>query len=198
MTGEQSRIGGWAVTSLAACAMMVGGCGSSTEAGSTEVAEDAVVAQPLATPVVNLGQVADAIEPPAEVVQTPAAIPLSATAYSMEFDPPILDMGFVPPNTDVTGSIEMRNTGSQPVRILSVKPSCKCTTLEDLIGKVILPGESLALKAALDGRAVTGVRTATITVVFEGIPTPMRVDLRAEVTMAVRAMPGILNLASGD
>ena len=195
MTGEQSRIGGWAVTALAACALTLGGCEGYSEAGPTEVA---VVAQPPASPVVNVGQVAQETDPPADVLPVPAAIPLPATAYSIEFDPPILDMGFVPPNQDSAGSIEMRNTGTQPIRILSVKASCKCTTLEDLVGKVILPGESMPLKAVLDGRAVTGVRTATITVVFDGIPAPMRVDLRVEVAMAVRALPGIINLASGD
>ena len=195
MTGEQSRIGVWAVTSLAGCAMALGGCGGSPETGSTEVA---VVAQPLASPVANLGEVTVADDSPLDARQRPAAIPAPASGYSIEFDPPILDMGYVAPNRDATGSIEMRNTGSRPIRILSVKPSCKCTTLEDLTGRVIQPGESIPLKASLDGRAVTGVRTATITVVFDGIPEPQQVELRAEGTMAVRVMPGILNLGSGD
>ena len=166
MTGEQSRIGVWAVASLAAGAMTLGGCGGSPETGSTEVA---VAARPLASPVANLGQVADANDPATDAVPAPAAIPPPATAYSIEFDPPILDMGFVAPNQGATGSVEMRNTGSRPIRILSVKPSCKCTTLEDLTGRVIQPGKSMTLKAALDARSVTGVRTATITVIFDGI-----------------------------
>ncbi len=194
MTGEQSGIVTWAIRGLAACAMALGGCQETSEAGLTEAD---TVAQPLASPVVNLAQAADQNDPARDVVQTPAAIPPSATAYGIEFDPPILDMGFVRPNQDATGSIEMKNTGSRPIRILSVTPSCKCTTLEDLTGRVIQPGESIPLKASLEGRAVTGVRTATITIVFDGIPKPLRVELRAEVAMAVRAMPGILNLASG-
>ncbi len=137
---------------------------------------------------------------PAPVVAAPLAAPAVVPAtqpkpFRIEFDPPLLHLGVVAPNQDATGSIAIRNLGADPVRILAVRPSCKCTTLDDLAGTVIDPGGAVTMTARLDGRAVTGVRTSTIRVVIEGAPSPYQVDLRAEVSMPVRMTPGILNMA---
>jgi len=102
------------------------------------------------------------------------------------------------PNKAASGTVQIRNVGDRHVRILSVKASCKCTTIGNLIGTVIAPGESVPLEAELEPQPITGMRKATISVIFEGASEPFQVDLRAEVTMAVRVSPSILNLASGQ
>ena len=149
------------------------GCEKSGEAGT---AETPVVAAPLAAPAV-----VPAFEP---------------AAFQIKLEPQLLDLGVVAPNQDATGSVNIWNHGADPVRILSVRPSCKCTTLDDLAGRVIEPGGSAMLTARLDGRAVMGVRTATIRILIEGAPAPYQVDLRAEVSLPVRMTPGILNAAA--
>jgi len=159
---------------LVAVAFSVGsGCEKSGEAGT---AQSPVVAGPLVAPAV-----------------VPAVQP---AVFQIKLDPPLLDLGVVAPNQDATGSIAIRNLGADPVRILSVRPSCKCTTLNDLAGTVIEPGGAATLTARLDGRAVMGVRTASIRILIEGAPAPYQLDLRAEVSLPVRITPGILNTAA--
>ena len=101
------------------------------------------------------------------------------------------------PNKAASGTVQIRNVGDRHVRSLSVKASCKCTTIGGLRGTVIAPGASVPLQAELEPQPITGVRTATITVIFEGADQPYQVDLRAEVTLAIRLTPSVLNLASG-
>jgi hypothetical protein len=128
-------------------------------------------------------------------VSSPA--PITRSPVQVEFTPPILDLGPVMPNTAASGTVMIKNVGDRHVRILSVKPSCKCTTIGDLTGTVIAPGDSVPLEAELEPQPITGMRTATIYVIFEGADEPYQLDLRAEVTLAVRVSPSILNLASG-
>ncbi len=174
MTGGKSPIEVWAVACLAALqAGTIVGCDQSGEA---RVAE-----------------------PPAVVQRTVSApAPITRSSVQVEFDPPILDLGSVVPNKAASGTVRIRNVGDRHVRILSVKPSCKCTTIGDLTGTVIAPGGSVPLEAELEPQPMTGLRTATISVIFEGADEPYQLDLRAEVTLAVRVTPSILNLASGQ
>ncbi len=161
-------------TCLLAVAVALGsGCENSGEAGT---AETPVVAAPLAA-----GAVVPAVEP---------------AAFQIKLEPQLLDLGVVAPNQDATGTVTIWNLGADPVRILSVRPSCKCTTLDDLAGRVIEPGGSATMTARLDGRAVMGVRTATIRILIEGAPAPYQLDLRAEVSLPVRMTPGILNMVA--
>ncbi len=172
MSNAWCRVGGRSC--LAAAVVVLGtGCENSGEAGT---AQPPVVAGPLAAPaVVSASQ---------------------GRVFQIVLDPPLLDLGVVAPNEDATGSIQIRNLGADPVRILSVRPSCKCTTLDDLAGTVIAPGGAATMTARLDGRAVTGVRTASIRILIEGAPAPYTLDLRAEVSLPVRITPGILNLVA--
>ncbi len=199
MIGGTRRIGAYPVACIAVCiaalqTAMFAGCDQSGEA---TVAETATVAEPLASAAVDAAR--QQAEPPRVVQPTVSApAPVAMSTVRIEFDPPIIDMGPVVPNQAVSKVIQIRNPGDKPVRILSVKPSCKCTTIGDLTGTIIAPGESVPLEAELEAQPFTGVRTASISVVIEGASDAFTVDLRAEVTLAVRVTPSILNLASGQ
>jgi len=180
MISGSSPIEGWAVACLAVfpAGTMVG-CDQSDEARVTEAA--------------TVTELPAVVRP---TVSAPA--PITRSSVQVEFDPPILDLGPVLPNKAASGTVQIRNVGDRHVRILSVKPSCKCTTISDLTGTVIAPGASVLLEAELEPQPITGMRTATISVIFEGADEPYQLDVRAEVTMAVRVSPSILNLASGE
>jgi hypothetical protein len=107
--------------------------------------------------------------------------------------PPILDFGFIPPNVDSFGSVKLVNTSDKAVTILAVQPTCKCTTLNDLGGTVIPPGESVALEAALDGGPNPGPKTASVKVLIGGFARPIEVDLKAEISLPIRAIPPYIN-----
>ncbi|MEE8458970.1 MAG: DUF1573 domain-containing protein [Phycisphaerales bacterium] len=185
MIGGTSPTRMWAVACLAA--FQAGALAGCDQSGDATVAEAATVAATVAA-------TRPAVVQP--TVSSPA--PLTVSTVRIEFDPPILDLGPVVPNKAASGTVMIKNVGDRHVRILSVKPSCKCTTIGDLTGTVIAPGASVPLEAELEPQPITGLRTATIYVIFEGAAEPYQLDLRAEVTLAVRISPSILNLASGE
>jgi len=115
----------------------------------------------------------------------------------IEFDPPRLDFGMVPPGQEMRGTVQIRNVGDEPVKILAMKPDCACTTLEDLTGRVIEPGKSVPLTAVVDARASQGSKRSEIRFVFEGFA-PVAVKIVSEITRAVRIEPVYIDLQSLD
>ena len=116
----------------------------------------------------------------------------------VEFDPPILDFGYLKPNEKGVGTIQIRNVGEEPIKILQASPSCRCTALGNVRGKVIAPGSSVPMTVQLDGRSTFGTRTASIKFVFEGYGQALDFDLKADVAFAVRPWPSIFNTVKGD
>jgi hypothetical protein len=108
-----------------------------------------------------------------------------------------LDLGFMRPNQNAVGTVTLRNTGSEPVRVLAVTPSCKCTTTTDIVGKEIPAGGTATFDTTLEGAPVPGVRTSTIRVLVEGSSTPIEIKVKGEVSQAVRAIPAYLNCVGG-
>ena len=172
--------------------MPVAGCEQAGEAGEAGA--------PASTPVANRSQAdaASAAAAAADVgaAQAPRTVSAPASPLRIVFDPPALDFGIIPPNVDKTGTVSVRNEGNDPVEILGVRPTCKCTTLSDLAGVVIEPGGAVTLTTELEGRAMAGTRKAAVRFVFRGYEeNVLSVDIRAEVALPVRATPAILNLA---
>jgi len=107
--------------------------------------------------------------------------------------PTSLDLGFMRPNQNAVGTVTLRNTGAEPVRVLAVTPSCKCTTTTDIVGKEIPAGGTATFDTTLEGAPVPGVRTSTIRVLVEGSPAPIEIKVKGEVSQPVRAIPAYLN-----
>lgn len=114
----------------------------------------------------------------------------------LQMQPPILDFGFILPNTKVQGSVKLTNVSEDPMNVLAVQPTCKCTTLNNLAGRVIPPGGSIDLEAAMDGGPNPGPKTAAVKVLIEGYARPIEVDLKAEISLAIRAIPPYINAVS--
>ena len=113
------------------------------------------------------------------------------------FDPPAVDLGYILPNQTVNTIIQVRNIGSEPLKITLVKPSCTCTTLEDLTGTVIPPGESVSLTAQLKARSKPSPMTSSITFLFEGYAESSKVSISAQVARPIRTIPQIFNCVTG-
>ncbi|MHC5006247.1 MAG: Ig-like domain-containing protein [Planctomycetota bacterium] len=177
-----------AVVALAAGLwVLAAGCEQSGEAGG-----------PTAAPVADrAGAPAAAAVVDTAGSQTPPVVSAPQSPLRVVFDPPALDFGIIPPGVDMTGTIAIRNLGRDPVKIIQMKPTCKCTTLNDLVGTVIEPGGEVELTTELKGRAIAGGRKAAVRFIFEGYQDFLSVDIRAEVALPVRASPAIFNLASG-
>jgi hypothetical protein len=115
----------------------------------------------------------------------------------IRLEPPVLDFGFVPPSSASTGVVKLVNPTDQPLKILAVQPSCKCTTISDLEGKTIPAGGSLDLEATLDAAAAPGPKKAQIRVLVDGYTQVVVVELKAEVALSVRVTPPYINAVEG-
>jgi hypothetical protein len=96
-------------------------------------------------------------------------------------------LGFIEPRSAVTRDIPLRNTSDKPVRILKAVPSCTCTTL-DVTGKVIPPLGELLIPITMKVSSATGIKTANVQFVLEGVPTVLTVAMQGEVSYPVRAL----------
>lgn len=134
----------------------------------------------------NAGNLLDANVRPTQGVQIAELPPI-------RMEPSVLDFGFITPNAKVDGSVKLKNVSSKPIKILAVQPTCKCTTLNNLAGTEIPPGGAVELVAAMDGGPNPGPKTAAVKVLVEGFARPVEVDLKAEISLPIRAIPPYIN-----
>lgn len=107
--------------------------------------------------------------------------------------PASIDFGFLPPNTPGEGIVLLRNTSDKPLTINLVQPSCKCTTISDLVGKQIPPGGTVELQIKLDGAPAMGVRRSSVKVMVDGFGRALDVAVKGEVSLPVRIVPPYIN-----
>lgn len=134
---------------------------------------------------------------PAREGATPAQPRTGAPAPPLAAEPPIADLGFLAPNTAGEGTVQILNTGSTPLTITGVQPSCKCTTPNDLVGKVIEAGKSIEMKVKLDGAPAVGPRNSSVKIMVNGFTRALDIPVRAEVTLPVRCVPPYVNAVEG-
>ena len=127
----------------------------------------------------------------------PAQPRTSAPTPPLAAEPPTADLGFLAPNTAGEGTVRILNTGSTPLTIKQVQPSCKCTTSNDLVGKVIEPGKSIEMQVKLDGAPAVGPRNSSVKIMVDGFTRPLDIPVRAEVTLPVRCVPPYVNAVDG-
>lgn len=115
----------------------------------------------------------------------------------LEVSPTSINMGVAAPKAGMKGSATLKNTGTKPLRILAVTPSCKCTTTNDVVGKVIAPGESLALNAELEPVSMPQTQKALLRVLVEGYGRILEIPVIGEVALPVRSLPPMINAVEG-
>ena len=109
-----------------------------------------------------------------------------------------MDFGTVPPGVIPNAVVKLKNTSDKPLTILAVQPSCKCTTVDDLVGQEIPPGGFVELKASMKKDSSPGQKKADIKVLVDGYSRVIPVQLRMEVSLPVRVVPGYVNAVKGQ
>ena len=85
--------------------------------------------------------------PPTEVVVRTGPVIIGPPPLTI--DPPALDFGFIAPGEPKTGIFTLKNPTNTPFTIVALQPTCTCTSITDLSGRVIAPGESIQFDASL-------------------------------------------------
>jgi hypothetical protein len=149
-------------------------------------------------------------EPAASAVQAPPAKPAAVPQTQprglpdlvdgpLRISPGGIEFGDVAPNSAHQAQMEIRNTGAQPISIVTVRPTCLCTTPDDLSGTVIPPGGSVPFSAGFEAPTETGTKTARIQLVYSagGQSRAVTIYLRGEITMAVKSDPPYVDALKG-
>jgi hypothetical protein len=165
------------------------GCGeaSATEASASEGVTAAPPVAAAQAPAPTTGTATDA---PATAPQAPASQATPA-AGSISVDHANVDLGFITPRSTINHTFRITNTGSIPLTVMAVKPSCTCTTTINLDGKVIAPGATLEVPASMRAPASTGQKQVVVNVVLKGIPNVVELRMAGEIAFPVRATTSV-------
>ncbi|MEY3025329.1 MAG: hypothetical protein RLZZ238_226 [Planctomycetota bacterium] len=115
----------------------------------------------------------------------------------LRVEPDVLDFGILPPSVSKDGVVKLINTGDRELEVLTVQPSCKCTTLEDLSGRKIPVGGSIELKATMKAQSSPGKKGAELKVLIDGYTQVVPIQLKQEVSLPIRVSPSYLNVVKG-
>jgi hypothetical protein len=85
---------------------------------------------------------------------------------TVEFLEDSFNFGEVAEGNKVEHVFKFKNTGSNPLRVNNVKPSCGCTT-PDWTKEDIAPGGEGFVKVEFDSKGKQGVQKKSVTVTFE-------------------------------
>ncbi len=208
---------------IASAAFLVACDGGST--GTVTVSAPPPAPAPAVSPAVTppaaaapvAGVAGSAIQPPVATAASlaaaratpPAVAPGTETAPSVDeaidalppirLEPEVMDFGIIPPSVTREGIVKLINTSQKELEILTVQPSCKCTTLgEDISGQKIPPGGFIELKAAMKAQSSPGTKKAEIKILVDGYSQVLNVHLRNEVSLPVRITPAYLNVVKGQ
>ncbi len=126
-------------------------------------------------------------QPIATVQLKPGEVP------QIKFDEPIFEFGRVPSGKDVLHDYWFTNTGTGPLEILLVKPSCGCTTASEY-DRVVQPGRKGRIPIKVATNHATGTLMKTITVQTNVAPPgdSTVLSIRGEIWRAVQANPNAL------
>jgi hypothetical protein len=112
--------------------------------------------------------------------------------FSQRFElltPPVLDLGDVPADTMVEGTIKFTNAGDSTLKILRVQTSCGCT-VADLNKLDYAKGEQGEIKVRFNTKGISGTTRKSITIYLENAePSRVRVMLQATVRANVEFNP---------
>ena len=111
--------------------------------------------------------------------------------------PVMIDFGVVKPGSQHQAKFIIHNASATAVRIESAFPSCKCTTLSDLVNKEIPAGGDIELVASLDAPRTPGEKDAKVFVTFAGNDQPLIARMKGMVQFPLLVQPAFIDALKG-
>ena len=121
------------------------------------------------------------------VVAKPAQAAQPAVPKTIAWNETVHDFGTVTQNKPATVTFTFKNTGESPVVVTTARSSCGCTVAE-YTKEPVKPGGSGVVKATYNS-AKAGSFTKTVSVTFEGNPTPDVLTIKGIVSAVPVATP---------
>lgn len=101
------------------------------------------------------------------------------------------------PGTTHRGTFRIVNDGPIPLLVRAASPSCRCTTVDDIVGKQVPAGGVLELVAEFAAPTTPGYKDAKVNVVLEGAPRPLVAKIGGDVTLPIRVSPAFVDALNG-
>ncbi len=124
--------------------------------------------------------------------------PPSEPASPVRVEPAAIELGIVPPGSVHRRTFQIVNDGPVPLMVRAASPSCRCTTVDDIVGKVIPARGSLPLDAEFHAPPTPGYKDATVNIVIEGVPKPLIAKIGGDVTLQIRVDPPYVDGLKGQ
>ncbi len=108
------------------------------------------------------------------------AAPMFAQGGKIVFEKTVHDFGDVQEGTIATHTFSFKNDGRRPLRLVTVKASCGCTTPEYSM-EPVAPGETGFIKVAYDSNGRPGIIDREVTVQTDGDPVFVTLQIKGAV-----------------
>jgi hypothetical protein len=151
-------------------------CGGGETAGKTD-GDSTATANNVSTPPVDPNNPAAPTEP---------VIDLPVTTVS--FDAETHDFKEIKAGAKVVHEFKFKNTGTNPLKIYNVKPSCGCTT-PDWTREPVAPGAEGFIKVEFDSAGKNGIQKKSVTVTMNTEPKTKVLNFQGEVLGDPNAAP---------
>jgi hypothetical protein len=148
-------------------------------------AASAVVGQPASPPPPSAGPVQPKPSLPTSGPTWQSVTPGRVEPVPVQIEPDVLDLGDLPPNTQVQGEFKITNVGSEPLRIKAAMSTCACTVAQ--LGETeITPGRAIILPVTFDSGKVLANQEREVVIRFDGYSRPAAARVRASTNYGVR------------
>jgi hypothetical protein len=128
----------------------------------------------------------------AKAVCVPPGSPAEAQeSDAVDVDPPVIDFGILAPGQTATRTVTITNHSDQQLGIVKVA-TCPCIKVA-ASSMTIQPRGSIQLTATIDPKPGTGLKTERIRLAFGGLDSIAEIDVKAEVSLPVRATPSAVD-----
>ena len=122
--------------------------------------------------------------------QAPTEPVIDLPVTTVSFDNESHDFKEIKAGTKVVHEFKFKNTGTNPLKVYNVKPSCGCTT-PDWTKEPVAPGGEGFIKVEFDSAGKTGIQKKSVTVTMNTEPKTKVLNFQGEVL-------GDANAAGGD
>ncbi|MGA1017154.1 MAG: DUF1573 domain-containing protein [Phycisphaerales bacterium] len=123
----------------------------------------------------------------------PAPVPSSP----IRMEPEAIELGIVEPGSTHRRTFRIVNDGPVPLLVRAASPSCRCTTVDDIVGKQVPAKGFLELEAEFAAPPTPGYKDAKVNVVLEGAPRPLVAKIGGDVTLPIRVTPAFVDALNG-